>query len=219
MNYSKLTLVQIIVVDFEYASPNCAAFDIANHFCEWTTDYLGPTPAILKPSQYPARAERDNFYLAYLQSGLVLDSRSNLADPTTPTGSSGPLAESPSSTPALSRHNSQAQMSRQSSLTHMQSKTPPLAQFAHRGSSVLPDAMDLLEEQVKRWMPASHGMWAIWALVQARDDVERINRRMEGKRQDGEEEDEDVMEFDYLLYASDRIRIFRDACRELGVFR
>lgn len=209
---------QIIVVDFEYASPNCAAFDIANHFCEWTTDYLGPNPALLKPSRFPTRAERDNFYLAYLQSGLVLDNRSSRADPETPTGSSGQLVDSPSSTPALSRHNSQAQISRHGSLTQMQSKTPPLAQFARRGSAVLPDAMDLLEEQVRRWMPASHGMWAIWALVQARDDVERINRRMEGKRQDGEEEEEDVMEFDYLLYASDRIRIFREACQELGVF-
>jgi choline kinase len=88
--------------------------------------------------------------------------------------------------------------------------------------TVLPEAMDLLEEQVRRWMPASHGMWAMWALVQGRENVERENLRLDGKKQNGvdteDEHEEDVMEFDYLKYASGRIRIFRDVCREMGVF-
>lgn len=217
---------QIIVVDFEYASPNSAAFDIANQFCEWTTDYLGPEPALMQPSKYPTRQERDNFYLAYLQSGLVLDgtsrsatrsSSSSISDqpPTTSTkltSSSDILTESPASTPTtLTRTPSAAALS----------KTPPLAQFT-KGTTVLPQAMDLLEEQVRRWMPGSHGMWAVWALVQGRENVEKENMRLDGKKQNGtdsdEEHEEDAIEFDYLKYASGRIRIFREACKEMGVF-
>ena len=40
-------LFQIIVVDFEYASPDAVAFDITNHFHEWTANYHGDTPALL----------------------------------------------------------------------------------------------------------------------------------------------------------------------------
>ncbi|OBZ79032.1 putative choline kinase [Grifola frondosa] len=57
---------QIIVVDFEYASPNTAAFDIANHFHEWTANYHGSAPHILDPARYPTFDERRNFYGAYL---------------------------------------------------------------------------------------------------------------------------------------------------------
>lgn len=83
--------------------------------------------------------------------------------------------------------------------------------------------MELLEEQVRRWMPASHGMWAVWAFVQGRENVEKENFRLDGKKQneaeaEEEHEEEEVTNFDYLKYASGRIRIFRDTCRELGVF-
>ncbi|KAI0343971.1 choline kinase cytoplasm [Trametopsis cervina] len=57
---------QIIVVDFEYASPNPAAFDIANHFHEWTADYHSDVPHLLRPDRYPTVDERYNFYRSYL---------------------------------------------------------------------------------------------------------------------------------------------------------
>jgi len=58
---------QIIVVDFEYAAPNPAAFDIANHFHEWCTEYNSATsPHISHLSRYPTPAERAHFYRAYL---------------------------------------------------------------------------------------------------------------------------------------------------------
>lgn len=59
------------MVDFEYAAPNPAAFDIANHFHEWTADYHGPTPQILDPARYPSYKERRNFYLAYMSQSLL----------------------------------------------------------------------------------------------------------------------------------------------------
>ncbi|KDQ20652.1 hypothetical protein BOTBODRAFT_61755 [Botryobasidium botryosum FD-172 SS1] len=58
---------QIIVVDFEYAAPNPAAFDIANHFHEWCTDYNASTnPHASRLDRYPTEAERAHFYRAYL---------------------------------------------------------------------------------------------------------------------------------------------------------
>jgi choline kinase len=58
---------QIIVVDFEYASLNPAAFDIANHFHEWTANYHSSTPHLLDPSRYPTLEQRRNFYSAYIR--------------------------------------------------------------------------------------------------------------------------------------------------------
>jgi choline/ethanolamine kinase len=39
--------------DYEYASYNPIAFDIANHFCEMTADYHTDKPHILDYSKYP----------------------------------------------------------------------------------------------------------------------------------------------------------------------
>ncbi|KAH9003978.1 kinase-like protein [Lactarius hatsudake] len=64
---------QIIVVDFEYASPNPAAFDIANHFHEWTTNYHSSTPHVLDQARYPSRAERRTFFTAYLANRATSD--------------------------------------------------------------------------------------------------------------------------------------------------
>ncbi|KAI0762666.1 kinase-like protein [Fomes fomentarius] len=145
---------QIIVVDFEYASPNPAAFDIANHFHEWTVDYHGPTPHILDPARYPTLEERQNFYRAYLtHTGCHID------------------APEPSLAPDLS-------------------------------ADALAAEMDRLDSQVRVWSPASHGMWAVWGIVQAREFVE-------GK--DGEPE------FDYLGYALCRMERFRRELRALAI--
>ena len=130
---------QIIVVDFEYASPNPAAIDIANHFHEWCADYHGPAPYALDRARYPPPAARAAFYVAYA--------------------------------------------------AHL---PPALAAGAA-------DA-DALERAVRTWSPASHAMWAVWGVVQAREGVEG-----------GESE------FDYLAYAQGRMDLFRAELRELGV--
>ncbi|KAI0336104.1 kinase-like protein, partial [Cubamyces sp. BRFM 1775] len=145
---------QIIVVDFEYASPNPAAFDIANHFHEWTADYHGPTPHLLDPSRYPTAEQRRNFYHAYLTH--------------TQSSANAPTTTAPANAPP---HVSEA-------------------------------ALRTLDDQVRAWSPASHAMWAVWGVVQAREFVE-------GK--DGEPE------FDYLGYAQCRMDGFRREIRALGI--
>jgi len=114
---------QIIVVDFEYASVNAAAFDIANHFHEWCADYHGEHPHSLDAAKYPTLEERQTFYRGYLGAGSVAG----------------------------------------------------------------------LEGSVQAWSAASHAQWAVWGLVQAREDVESGV----------------CGEFDYIGYALSRIELFR----------
>ncbi|KIJ68673.1 hypothetical protein HYDPIDRAFT_165415 [Hydnomerulius pinastri MD-312] len=139
---------QIVVVDFEYASPNPLAFDIANHFHEWTADYHSSTPHVLDPSRYPTAEERRNFYQAYLQH-----------------------VHTPSS----------------DTLTTEAAGDAKLAQ---------------LDRQIRVWSPASHGMWAVWGIVQSKDDVERGMGDAE---------------FDYIGYAKCRMEGFRRGLKALGV--
>lgn len=63
--------------------------------------------------------------------------------------------------------------------------------------------MNALEKQVQMWSPASHGMWAIWGVVQARDTLEV---------DDGGEP-----EFDYLSYALCRFEGFQRGLKDLDL--
>lgn len=123
---------------------NPAAFDIANHFIEWTANYHGPAPHFLDPALYPTLDQRRNFYKSYI------------------------------------------------------SHANPSISEAERE-----EMMNTLERQVQMWSPASHGMWAIWGVVQARDTLEV---------DDGGEP-----EFDYLAYARCRFEGFQRSLRDLGL--
>jgi choline kinase len=129
--------LQIIVVDFEYASPNPAAFDIANHFHEWTVNYHGDKSWFLDPEKYPTHPERQHFYKAYL--------------------------------------------------TALTNAAPTEQQLI------------TLDHQVRVWSPASHAMWAIWGIVQAKEDLET--------KEQGE--------FDYLRYAECRLNAFKRDLKSL----
>ena len=41
--------------DYEYASYNPVAFDIANHFCEMTADYHSDEPHVLHKEMFPSK--------------------------------------------------------------------------------------------------------------------------------------------------------------------
>ena len=137
------------MVDFEYAAPNAAAFDIANHFHEWTANYHSDTPHLLKPEAYPTVGERRNFYRSYVSQSLATaDVCTKLCD------------------------------------------------------DEIEEELVRLDLQVRAWSPASHAVWAVWGVVQAREMVEG---------QDGEPE------FDYLGYAACRMEGFRRVIRALGL--
>ncbi|EJD04285.1 kinase-like protein [Fomitiporia mediterranea MF3/22] len=167
---------QIIVVDFEYAAPNSAAFDIANHFHEWTADYHNSTPHILDPKRYPIEQERKNFYKAYLTHACPPFTTTSVAtDVNTPSaklvtvGSGGDI---------------------------------PLD---------LTTESQKLEAQVRVWSPASHAMWAVWGLVQAREDLELAAQAQAKGAQP------DRPEFDYLGYSLCRVERFRAELKALGL--
>ncbi|XP_042465704.1 probable choline kinase 2 [Zingiber officinale] len=44
---------QVTIIDYEYASFNPVAYDLANHFCEMAADYHTQTPHILDFNEYP----------------------------------------------------------------------------------------------------------------------------------------------------------------------
>ena len=52
----------------------CRAFDFANHFIEWVLDYSHPQPPYFTytPEHFPTAAQQRDFFLAYLQTGYLL---------------------------------------------------------------------------------------------------------------------------------------------------
>ncbi|PIN02841.1 Choline kinase [Handroanthus impetiginosus] len=58
----------ITIIDYEYASYNPVAYDLANHFCEMAANYHTDTPHILDYSKYPGLEERQRFIQEYLTS-------------------------------------------------------------------------------------------------------------------------------------------------------
>ncbi|GJW27828.1 probable choline kinase 3 [Tanacetum coccineum] len=58
----------ITLIDYEYASYNPVAYDLANHFCEMAANYHTDTPHVLDYNMYPDLEERRRFVQAYLSS-------------------------------------------------------------------------------------------------------------------------------------------------------
>lgn len=64
--------LKIVFIDYEYGGMNYAAFDIANHFCEWAADYTetNPTPHLMNFNEnYPTSEEQARFITKYLGIG------------------------------------------------------------------------------------------------------------------------------------------------------
>lgn len=63
---------KLVVIDFEYAGPNPAAYDLANHLSEWMHDYSGAHPYKCNPEAFPTKEQTLNFlysYVSHLQGG------------------------------------------------------------------------------------------------------------------------------------------------------
>lgn len=58
----------VTLIDYEYASFNPIAYDLANHFCEMAADYHSEEPHIMDFSKYPDIEERKKFVQTYLCS-------------------------------------------------------------------------------------------------------------------------------------------------------
>ena len=56
-------------------------------------------------------------------------------------------------------------------------------------------------------------MWAVWGIVQAKEDLERRIRMWKEGLSGGKLE----VDFDYLSYSLERITLFRDELKKLGI--
>ncbi|SPC64666.1 related to CKI1 - choline kinase [Ustilago sp. UG-2017b] len=65
---------RIVVIDFEYASPNPRGYDIANHFQEWRADYHHPSHSwsLTHHGSYPDAQQRRKWLRAYVEQGRLL---------------------------------------------------------------------------------------------------------------------------------------------------
>lgn len=57
---------KLVVIDFEYAGANPAAYDLANHLSEWTYDYSGEEPWRCYHDRYPDKEQLLNFLYSYV---------------------------------------------------------------------------------------------------------------------------------------------------------
>ncbi|KAK9350723.1 kinase-like domain-containing protein [Lipomyces doorenjongii] len=61
----------LVVIDFEYASPNVRGCDISNHFCEWMSDYHDPErPQDIHSEMFPTEQDGLRFIESYVAHGL-----------------------------------------------------------------------------------------------------------------------------------------------------
>lgn len=57
---------KLVVIDFEYAGANPAAYDLANHLSEWMHDYNCPEPYACNKDAFPTKEQMLNFIYSYV---------------------------------------------------------------------------------------------------------------------------------------------------------
>lgn len=72
LHYQKQLDEQMVLIDFEYCAYNYRAFDLANHFIEWTLDYSTENFPFYeyRPNGYPDEQQRRIFISEYLKHYL-----------------------------------------------------------------------------------------------------------------------------------------------------
>ncbi|KAF9303626.1 hypothetical protein BGZ74_003388 [Mortierella antarctica] len=200
---------ELVVIDFEYAGYNTRAFDIANHFCEWTADYHSDRPSVLHPSRYPTKVEQLNFLEAYVEAEIAMcgyhltainiakyakkrrsisatlqQSLSSLAAKATEVITKKTTDNTAVPAPAVSattQGNSAAENDR----------TIPRQKYdvADGGGGVSKaEILDSMYKEVNKFALTSHIMWGLWGLIQATQSE---------------------IEFDYFEYSLQRLTEFR----------
>ncbi|KAF9329343.1 hypothetical protein BG006_007559 [Podila minutissima] len=200
---------ELVVIDFEYAGYNTRAFDIANHFCEWTADYHSDRPSVLHPSRYPTKAEQLNFLEAYVEAEIAMcgyhltainiakyakkrrsisatlqQSLSSLAAKATEVitkKTTDNTAVPAPAVPATTQGNSAAE----------NDHSIPRQKYdvADGGGGVSKaEILDSMYKEVNKFALTSHIMWGLWGLIQATQSE---------------------IEFDYFEYSLQRLTEFR----------
>lgn len=169
---------RLVVIDFEYASPNPCAYDIANHFHEWRANYMDPVRpwSLVDHGPYPSADERRCWLHAYVSHGLLLGTHpTSPSKPPAPELASVPEMELPESVvppvqvekPRKSRESSNSAQS-----PRIFSGNSPASQaLASQREMTIHAEVDRLEEEIRLWSPATHAVWGLWGIVISREDI------------------------------------------------
>ncbi|UKZ56716.1 hypothetical protein TrVGV298_010557 [Trichoderma virens] len=135
---------QLVVIDFEYAAPNTAGLEFANHFTEWMYNYHDPLiPFACHADRYPSLEEQKRFIRAYV------DHRPH-------------AAATPSLLPTASSS---------SIVDFMLDARYPGGDWGAvekaREEQVDQQVRELIEE-ARLWQPANSAQWIAWGIVQAK---------------------------------------------------
>ncbi|KAL6866807.1 choline kinase [Trichoderma novae-zelandiae] len=194
---------QLVVIDFEYAAPNTAGLEFANHFTEWMYNYHDPlAPYACNPDRYPSLEQQKRFIKAYVEH-RPRSAQSNSTPRMTPVDSQAP---SGSATPSL-----QPTASSSSIVDFMLDARYPGGDWnaveKAREEQVDQQVRELIEE-ARLWQPANSAQWIAWGIVQA---------KVPGLDGAPAEEGLGADEFDYLSYAQDRAMFFWGDVVQLGL--
>ncbi|KAI5302359.1 phosphate system positive regulatory protein pho81 [Ascosphaera pollenicola] len=211
---------QLVVIDFEYASPNVRGLEFANHFTEWCYNYHDEeAPWRCNIEHYPKPEDQARFIRAYLTHHSYVPG--TVATGADASAIAVEIANHPSRSPRM----------------------PPLvldddpsvpANQATNADSVDADTVRLMRE-TRLWRAANSAQWSAWGVVQAKipgieqDSALQFQEEAEDGKPGSENEtavskgddSEDAAgeEFDYLAYAQDRALFFWADLFSLGVVK
>lgn len=166
-------------------------------------NYHNPiTPYAMCESQFPSLDQQRNFLRAYVEHRLAGTYGTKIST-NTPDHSTLTSFNLDARTPVLSYKEEEAVRQR-----------------------VVEEAVETLLEETRVWRAASHAVWCVWGIVQAKvrpNDVGKgklFKKDLDaaaGDMEDKKEENED--EFDYLGYAQQRALLFWGDMLELGLVK
>ncbi|KAL7900716.1 choline kinase [Trichoderma sp. SZMC 28014] len=196
---------QLIVIDFEYAGPNTAGHEFANHFTEWMYNYHDPVaPFACHADRYPSLEEQKRFIRAYVDHRPQFP-LANSTPYMTPVDSNTP---SGTATPSL-----QPTPSSSSIVDFMLDARYPGGDWGAvekaREEQIDQQVREFIDE-ARLWQPANSAQWIAWGIVQA---------KVPGLDGNPADEEPGADEFDYLSYAQERAMFFWGDCVQLGLVK
>lgn len=196
---------QLVVIDFEYAGPNTAGHEFANHFTEWMYNYHDPVaPFACHADRYPSLEEQKRFIRAYVdhrpQFPLASSTpRMTPVDSNTPSGTATPSLQPTASSSSI--------------VDFMLDARYPGGDWGAvekaREEQIDQQVRELIDE-ARLWQPANSAQWIAWGIVQA---------KVPGLDGNPADEEPGADEFDYLSYAQERAMFFWGDCVQLGLVK
>ncbi|RMZ76252.1 hypothetical protein DV738_g5061, partial [Chaetothyriales sp. CBS 135597] len=235
---------QLVVIDFEYAGPNTAGLEFANHFTEWCYNYHHPEkPWACNAHAYPTPEEQHRFVRSYVMHRPQIN----------PAASATPRFEGREKTTI-----SDFMLDARTPLGVSAQDYDVEEQAREKKQE---EDIQLLIHETRLWRIANSAVWVAWGIVQAKvpeldepskteiangtgqtgeenvlhplsdplNEEERLqqqdsrhdrpeNREQEEAHLEGDE-DEHEDPFDYLAYAQDRAMFFWGDCLQMGLVK